>query len=398
MKNTHELNLLKKKTNVLLLCGGIGSRISMYTKTTPKPLIKVGNHPFLYYLIKNLTRYNFKNFYLLTYYKHEKFLKFKKKYQKLLKVKIRLISEKEKLDTGGAVLNATKKITNKFDFMVLNGDTYLDINYDHTYAQFMKVKSIYMPLIKTDKQSFKLDTITIDKNGRVKFSSNSKYMNSGMYFFKKKHLKSFFNIKKCSLENDILTKKIKEKEVYGFKCYDNFIDIGSYSSLNKINNFVKKFFYQKKTLFLDRDNTLIYDKGYVHKIKDLKLIIKNINYIKYKYKNYIKILVTNQSGIGKGYFKYKDFELFTETLIKKLYNQDIFISKVYYCPHHLEANDNKYKRKCKFRKPNTGMINAALKKLDIFKKKNCLIIGNDKSDSELGQRTNIQYVDVNKII
>ena len=44
------------------------------------------------------------------------------------------------------------------------------------------------------------------------------------------------------------------------------------------------------------------------------------------------------------------------------------------------------------------MINAALKKLDIFKKKNCLIIGNDKSDSELGQRTNIQYVDVNKII
>ena len=181
-----------------MLCGGIGSRISKHTKKTPKPLIKVGNHPFLYYLIKNLTRYNFKNFYLLTYYKHDKFLKFKKKYQKLLKVKIKLISEKEKLDTGGAVLNAIKKITNKFDFMVLNGDTYLDINFDHIYAEFIKVNSIYMPLIKTDKQSFKLNSIAIDKNGRAKFSSNSKFMNSGMYFLKK-HLKNFLKLKSVRL-------------------------------------------------------------------------------------------------------------------------------------------------------------------------------------------------------
>ena len=168
-------------------------------------------------------------------------------------------------------MNAIKKITNKFDF-ILNGDTYLDINFDHIYAEFIKVNSIYMPLIKTDKQSFKLNSIAIDKNGRAKFSSNSKFMNSGMYFFKKKHLKNFFKIKKCSLENDILIKNIKQKKVYGFKCYDNFIDIGSYSSLKKINRFIERFFYQKKTLFLDRDNTLIFDKGYVHKIKDLKLM------------------------------------------------------------------------------------------------------------------------------
>lgn len=398
MKNIHELDIFEKKINVFLLCGGIGSRISKYTKKTPKPLIRVERHPFLYYLIKNLTRYNFKNFYLLTYYKHEKFLEFKKKYQKILKVKIKIISEKQKLDTGGAVLNAIKKINNKFDYMVLNGDTYLDANFDNIYAEFLKLDTIYMPIIKTKKESFKLNAISTEKSGRLKFSKKSRFMNSGTYLFKKKHLKSFFNYKKCSLENDILIKKIKQKKVYGFKCYDNFIDIGSYSSLNKINNFIKKFFYPKKTLFLDRDNTLNYDDGYVHKVKNLKLIKKNILEIKKKYRNYLKVIITNQSGIGRKIFSKKNFDVFTYHLIKKLYNENIFISKVYYCPHHIDAKEKRYKRKCNFRKPNTGMINMALKKLEIIKDKNCLIIGNDKNDQELSKRTNIKYVDANKII
>ena len=58
MKNKHVFELKDKKINTLLLCGGLGSRISRYTKRTPKPLIKIGKHPFLYYLIKNLSRYN----------------------------------------------------------------------------------------------------------------------------------------------------------------------------------------------------------------------------------------------------------------------------------------------------------------------------------------------------
>lgn len=394
MKNTHELNIFEKKINVLLLCGGIGSRIYKVTKKTPKPLIKVGNHPFLYYLIKNLSRYNFKNFHLLTYYKHEKFLEFKKKYQKILKVKIKIISEKQKLDTGGAVLNAVKEINNKFDYMVLNGDTYLDANFDNIYADFLKLDKIYMPLIKAKKQSLKLNAITIGKNGKAKFSQKSKFMNSGIYFFKRKHLRSFFNYKKCSLENDILMKKIKQKEVNGFKCYDNFIDIGSYSSLNKINNFIKKFFYQKKTLFLDRDNTLIYDKGYTHKINDLRLIRKNIIYIKNHYKNYLKILVTNQSGIGRGYFKFKDFKKFMTKLIYCLNKHKINISKIYYCPHHPKAKLKKFKLNCKFRKPKTGMIKKAIFDLDQEKNsKHYTMIGNEISDKLLAKNSKIKYID-----
>ena len=78
----HEKKTHYKPTNILILCGGFGSRISKITKKVPKPLIKVIKKPFLYYLIKNLSRYNFINFYLLTYYKNENFIKFKKNMKK----------------------------------------------------------------------------------------------------------------------------------------------------------------------------------------------------------------------------------------------------------------------------------------------------------------------------
>ena len=105
----NEIKLDKKKISILILCGGYGSRISRLTNKIPKPLIKINNKPLLYYLIKNMSRYNFVNFRLLTFYKNNKFKWFKKDYEKELNVNIQIIKEKEKLDTGGSILSAIRK-------------------------------------------------------------------------------------------------------------------------------------------------------------------------------------------------------------------------------------------------------------------------------------------------
>jgi len=397
-KNDHEKKLQYKSTNILILCGGFGSRISKITKKTPKPLIKVIKKPFLYYLIKNLSRYNFRNFYLLTYYKNKNFLSFKKNYEKELNVRISIIKEKKKLDTGGSILNATKKFSSNSEFIALNGDTYVNLDFDQYYKKFKKICKLFVPIIKKDKYSTKLNSLNIDRDKKIYFSNKGKFMNSGIYFFLKRNISKFYKYKKCSFENLILKQIINKNMVYGEICTESFIDIGSYQSISVLEKFMQNIFYKKKLLFLDRDNTLNYDDGYIHKVKNLKLIKKNILEIKKKYKNYLKVIITNQSGIGKKIFSKKDFDKFTNKLIEKLYKENIFISKVYYCPHHLDAKEKKYKRKCNFRKPNTGMINMALKKLEIKKDKNCLIIGNDINDQELSKRTNIKYVDANKII
>ena len=250
MKDLHNLQTLKKKTNILILCGGIGSRISKVTKKIPKPLIKVKQKPFLYFLIKNLSRYNFDNFYLLTYYKNEEFIKFKSKYEKKLNIKIKIIKEPKKLDTGGAVINAIKKIKNSSEFILLNGDTYLDIDFDKAYLDFKQKNEIFMPLIKSSKESKKLNGISINKDNQIIISKKNKLMNSGIYFFKKKNIKKFMKYNKCSFENFIIEQSIISKKVYGQICDNHFIDIGSYSSLKKLDIFIENYFYNKKNIIL----------------------------------------------------------------------------------------------------------------------------------------------------
>ena len=198
MNNLHNLEIIKRNTNVLILCGGIGSRISKITKKTAKPLIKVKQRPFLYYLIKNLSRYNFSNFYLLTYYKNEEFLKFKDKYEKKLNIKIRLIKEPVKLDTGGAVINAINKFGKNSEFILLNGDTYVDIDFNDAYINFKKKNKIFIPLIKSSKESQKLNGISPNKYNQIILSKKNNLMNSGIYLFNKKNILKFIKYKKCS--------------------------------------------------------------------------------------------------------------------------------------------------------------------------------------------------------
>lgn len=397
MLDAHKVNIHKKKVNILILCGGLGSRISKITKKTPKPLIKIFGKPFLYYLIKNLTRYNFDKFYLLTHYKSDDFIKFKSQYEDKINTKIKIIKEKIKLDTGGAVINAINKINNNNDFILLNGDTYLDINYDLLYEQYKKTKKIFMPLVNSSKESQKLNFLGLNKKKEVCFSK-TKFMNSGVYVFNKKNITEFLKIKKCSFENSILKKKIYLKQVQGEIFTNNFIDIGSYSSLKKIKKFINDNFFYKKILFLDRDNTINFDAGYTYKIKDLRLIKKNIKFIRKKYENFLKVIVTNQSGIGRGYFTLQKFKIFMNKLELKLKSYNVHLSRIYYCPHHKEANMNKYKLRCKYRKPNMGMAKKAFKDLDIKKGKNCLLIGNDKNDNKLAKHLKIKYLDQIKIL
>lgn len=397
MNENHTLRISNNNFNVLILCGGMGSRISKITKKTPKPLIKVLNKPFLFYLIKNLSRYNFGNFYLLTHYRHKKFEQFKKKFQKILNVKINIIKEKEKLDTGGAVINALNKIKNKKDYMLVNGDTYLDIDYYSVINKFNKKKTFTIPLVKSSKFSEKLNSINIAKNEKIYFSKKSEYMNSGVCLFKKKNLKKHKEIKTISFENNILKNQIKLKKVFGYVFPNNFIDIGSYSSLKKIQNFIKKKYLKKNILFLDRDNTLNLDYGYTHKIRDLNFINKNIQYINKHFKNYIKVLISNQAGIGKKKFSLNSFKIFMKKFISELEREKIFLSKIYYCPHHKSALIQKYKKSCRFRKPNTGMIDLALKDLDITNNKGIIFIGNDINDSIVAKRKKIKFINQNKI-
>ncbi|WP_035588853.1 D-glycero-alpha-D-manno-heptose-1,7-bisphosphate 7-phosphatase [Hippea jasoniae] len=129
-----------------------------------------------------------------------------------------------------------------------------------------------------------------------------------------------------------------------------------------------------KAVFLDRDGTIIEDVNYLSRLEDVKLI-KGTNEAIELLKNngYKVIVVSNQSGVGRGYFT-ESFVRKTHEYINTLLNNKI--DAFYFCPHKPEDN-------CSCRKPKTGMIDEAVKHFNIDKE-NSFVIGDKESDVELG--------------
>ena len=112
---------------VVILAGGVGTRISEYTKTIPKPMIKIGNKPLIYFIMKHYAKYGFKDFYIAIGYKGEVIKKFFKK--KILDWNVKIIETGRNTMTGGR-LKRLKKYLGKKSFMLTYGDGISDVNLD----------------------------------------------------------------------------------------------------------------------------------------------------------------------------------------------------------------------------------------------------------------------------
>ncbi len=133
----------------------------------------------------------------------------------------------------------------------------------------------------------------------------------------------------------------------------------------------------KRAIFLDRDGIINEDKSYVCKIDDFEFKDGIIDVLKHLQNlGYILIIITNQSGIGRGLYTKDDFEKLTTWMREELKRKNIDICAVYYCPHAPGEN-------CDCRKPNPKMLEIAIEQFDI-NTKNSWMIGDKQSDIEAG--------------
>ena len=129
-----------------------------------------------------------------------------------------------------------------------------------------------------------------------------------------------------------------------------------------------------KAIFLDRDGTINADHGYVHKIDDFQFIEGVGKALKQlQDKGYLLVLVTNQSGIARGYFSETQFHQLTEWMDWSL-DEDygVVLDGIYYCPHHPEGK-GEFKAECDCRKPKAGMFLEAIKDLNIDPKQSYMV-------------------------
>lgn len=123
---------------------------------------------------------------------------------------------------------------------------------------------------------------------------------------------------------------------------------------------------KNKAIFLDRDGTINVDKGYVYKTEDFEFIPGAIGALKLlQDKGYLLIIVTNQSGIARGYYTEEEYNFLTEYMLEQLKESGINITDVLYCPHLIGAPIKKYNKQCECRKPNIGLYLEAQRKWNI---------------------------------
>lgn len=375
-----------KKIDLVILAGGRGTRLGTLTKKVPKPLVKINGIPFIQHLINYYSKFDFENIYIIAGYKGE-LIKKKFHNKKFNLVKVICYVEKKRKDTGGALYELRNKSIN--DFILVNGDSFINVNLQKFFEQ-KKINDNYIFLNKNSshKENKKLNNLDITKNKFVFYNKNSKLMNSGVYFLKKNILKEIKN-KKISLENEIMNKLIKKKKLKGIKTNEDLIDIGIKKNFKKVEKLLLKKF-KKPAIFFDRDGVINHDNKYVYKYKDF-IFKKNIlNTLKYLKKYYL-FIVTNQSGIARGFYKEDDFYLLHKKLKRNFIKKKIFFNDVLFCPHHPKGKIKKYKKKCLYRKPGNKMLEKILSSWNIDAKKSYMI-GDSRSDEICAKKSKIKFL------
>lgn len=147
----------------------------------------------------------------------------------------------------------------------------------------------------------------------------------------------------------------------------------------------------KKIVFLDRDGTLNLDKGYTYKLKDYKLLEGVKKGLKKLVENGFDLIVlTSQSGIGRGMYNEEDYKKFTDHFVNDLKSDGVEVLGIYHCPHHSEYGRGKYKIDCDCRKPKPGLMCCAAGVNGPFDYENSWAVGDSVRDLEMAKNFHIQ--------
>lgn len=130
----------------------------------------------------------------------------------------------------------------------------------------------------------------------------------------------------------------------------------------------------RRAVFLDRDGVVVREVGNLSNIAQLRLIpyavdgIRNLNFA-----GFAVFIITNQPVVGRGWITEEELSKIHEVLLRRLARRGAQIDALYYCPHHPSATLIKYRKDCRDRKPNIGLIEKAVKNFNIQLAKSFLV-------------------------
>lgn len=395
---------------VVVLMGGLGTRLKEFTKECPKSLVNVNGKPFFEYSLDLMIKAGFKKFLFLIGYKAEMIEDYfgdGSRYG----IKIDYCYDgKELLGTGGAVRRALDLIEE--DFLLMYGDSFMDINYEECVYRYFKGKEsgrrAIMTVLKNNNMFDKSNVIMKDGKivlyDKVNMTPEMEYIDYGVCMYERSLFEPYEKGEKFDLAK-IQNELSIEGKMEACEVTKRFYEIGNPDSLKEFTDYIRHRQDEKhKAVFLDRDgviNEIVFNEDAEQmdspmNVSQFKLLPNVAEAIKlFREKGYYVFIATNQPAAAKGKTSLTNLYDINTYFINEMKLEGAEIDDVYMCTHYtkrLEMTKEDFLiKECNCRKPKPGLLLEAFEKYNIDTD-NSYMIGDSYTDVKCGKAAGVKTI------
>jgi mannose-1-phosphate guanylyltransferase/phosphomannomutase len=388
---------------IVILAGGVGSRLAREGIHTPKILLPLGTTSILQVLIQEAIRENFTEIIFCLGNESSKIIEVILGFK--LDIKVTFSIEKEPLGTFGALLNARHLLNNRF--AVLMGDLYVcATNLGGSFTFFEESKAEVCLLVKFTDHPHDSDLVEICDFNRVNKIHKYPHENTvldpiasaGVFFLNRKTLEGFPQGFTGDFTRDFLVTALNKHSVIALFHQGIIRDLGTVGRLEEFGheNFGQESLSSYSIVFLDRDGTLNISNGHISSISQMNLTtwaVELVQKVKSMY-DYFGI-VTNQPVIARGEVSFEVLDIINKYLEKQILGPKKRFDFWAICPHHPDSGFPgeiaELKTYCSCRKPQPGLLINLLNSFHV-RSNNALMIGDSISDLVAAERAGIHWI------
>lgn len=383
-------------TQVVILCGGLGTRLGQLTARTPKAMLEVAGRPFLDMLVAEAARFGARKVLLLAG-RFGNQIRDRYNGTQFGMADVSVMVEPEPLGTGGALRFALPYLAD--EFLLMNGDSWIDVDlarFAHTWHRVPKAQVQLLLQHVDDATRFGTveesdETVIAFREKELARCNAPGWINAGVYGIRRSVAEGLPTSGAVSLEQDVLPGLVASGAVRAIRAPKNsyFIDIGvpqSYAKAQMELETVRR----RPALFVDRDGTLNHDTGYTHMRDDLRwtdgarAAIDRAN----RAGAYV-FVVTNQAGVAHGLYPESAVAEFHIEMQRSLAEIGAHIDDIAWCPHHPTGAVMEYAHACDCRKPAPGLLEGLMRRWPVDVARS-VMIGDRDTDAAAAQAAGLR--------